>query len=109
MIGNHSVSIVAEAYEKGFRGFDAERAFAAVKRTQTVSHKMKSDWEKYMRYGYFPCDSVTSESVSSTLESVYDDYVAACMARRMGKKEHAGRKPSYRRTSSESHRSAERR
>lgn len=45
MIGNHSVSIVAEAYEKGFRGFDAERAFAAVKRTQTVSHKMKSDWE----------------------------------------------------------------
>lgn len=89
MIGNHSVSIVAEAYEKGFRGFDAERAFAAVKRTQTVSHKMKSDWEKYMRYGYFPCDSVTSESVSSTLESVYDDYAAACMARRMGKKEDA--------------------
>ena len=72
-----------------YRGFDAERAFAAVKRTQTVSHKMKSDWEKYMRYGYFPCDSVTSESVSSTLESVYDDYAAACMARRMGKKEDA--------------------
>lgn len=89
MIGNHSVSIVAEAYEKGFRGFDAQRAFEAVKRTQTVSHKMKSDWEKYMRYGYLPCDSVTSESVSSTLESVYDDYAAARMAKRMGKKEDA--------------------
>lgn len=89
MIANHSVSIVAEAYAKGFRGFDAERAFQAVKRTQTVSHKMKSDWEKYMRYGYLPCDSVSSESVSSTLESVYDDYAAGCMARQMGKKDDA--------------------
>lgn len=89
MIANHSVSIVAEAYHKGFRGFDAERAFAAVKRTQTVDHKLKSDWTTYMKYGYFPSDLVTSESVSSTLESVYDDYAAADMARLMGKKEDA--------------------
>lgn len=89
MIANHSVSIVAEAYHKGFRGFDAERAFAAVKRTQTVSHKLKSDWETYMKYGYFPADLIKSESVSSTLESVYDDYAAADMARLMGKKEDA--------------------
>ncbi len=86
MIANHSVSIVAEAYHKGFRGFDAERAFAAVKRTQTVSHKMKSDWETYMKYGYYPTDLVENESVSNTLESVYDDYAAADMARLMGKK-----------------------
>lgn len=89
MIANHSVSIVAEAYHKGFRGFDAERAFAAVKRTQTVSHKLKSDWETYMKYGYFPADLIKTESVSSTLESVYDDYAAADMARLMGKKEDA--------------------
>ena len=86
MIGNHSVSIVAEAYHKGFRGFDAERAFAAVKRTQTVSHKLKSNWENYTKYGYFPTDLTEAESVSSTLESVYDDYAAADMARLMGKK-----------------------
>ena len=89
MIANHSVSIVAEAYHKGFRGFDAERAFAAVKRTQTVSHKLKSDWETYMKHGYFPTDLVEAESVSSTLESVYDDYAAADMARLMGKKDDA--------------------
>lgn len=89
MIGNHSVSIVAEAYHKGFRGFDAERAFAAIKRTQTVSHKLKSDWEVYMKHGYFPADLVKNENVSSTLESVYDDYAAADMARLMGKKEDA--------------------
>lgn len=87
MVGNHSVSIVAEAYHKGFRGFDAERAFEAVKRTQTVSHKLKSNWENYTKYGYFPTDLTEAESVSSTLESVYDDYAAADMARLMGKKE----------------------
>ncbi len=39
MVGNHGVSVIAEAYRKGFRGFDAERAFNAIKQTQTVSHK----------------------------------------------------------------------
>lgn len=89
MVANHAVSIVAEAYAKGFRGFDAERAFQAVKSTQTKSHDLKSDWETYMKYGYLPCDLVKTESVSSTLESVYDDYCAADMARRMGKTDDA--------------------
>ena len=89
MIANHGVSVIAEAYRKGFRGFDAERAFDMVKRTQTVSHKYKSNWENYMKYGYFPTDLTEVESVSSTLESVYDDYAAADMAKRMGKTEDA--------------------
>lgn len=89
MIGNHGVSVIAEAYRKGFRGFDAERAFNVIKNTQTVSHKLKSDWETYMKYGYFPTDLIKTESVSSTLESVYDDYAAADMAQRMGKEEDA--------------------
>lgn len=89
MIANHGVSVVAEAYAKGFRGFDAERAFKAIKQTQTVSHPLKSNWENYMKYGYFPTDLTEAESVSSTLESVYDDYAAADMAKRMGKTEDA--------------------
>lgn len=89
MIANHGVSVVAEAYAKGFKGFDVERAFQAIKQTQTVSHKLKSNWEDYMKYGYFPTDLTAAESVSSTLESVYDDYAAADMARRMGKTEDA--------------------
>lgn len=87
MVGNHAVSIVAEAYHKGFRGFDAERAFQAIKKTQTVSHKLKSNWENYMKYGYLPTDLTESESVSSSLESMYDDYCATDMARLMGKKD----------------------
>ena len=89
MIANHGVSVVAEAYAKGFKGFDAERAFQAIKQTQTVSHKLKSNWEDYMKNGYYPTDLTAAESVSSTLESVYDDYAAADMARRMGKTEDA--------------------
>ena len=68
MIGNHGVSVIAEAYRKGFRGFDAERAFNIIKKTQTVSHPLKSDWEVYTKYGYFPTDLIKAESVSSTLE-----------------------------------------
>lgn len=89
MIANHGVSVVAEAYAKGFKGFDAEHAFQAIKKTQTVSHPLKSNWESYMKYGYFPTDITEAESVSSTLESVYDDYAAADMAKRMGKDEDA--------------------
>ena len=87
MVANHGVAVVAEAYRKGFRGFDAERALNIMKRTQTESHKLKSDWETYMKYGYFPTDLIRAESVSSTLESVYDDYAVWDMATRMGKKE----------------------
>ena len=89
MIGNHAVPVIAEAYRKGFRGFDAERAFSIIKKTQTEPHPQKSHWENYTRYGYFPTDLTKAESVSSTLESVYDDYAAADMARRMGKTEDA--------------------
>ncbi|ADV43486.1 GH92 family glycosyl hydrolase [Bacteroides helcogenes] len=98
MIANHGVSVVAEAYRKGFRGFDAERAFQAIKKTQTIPHKLKSDWNNYMQYGYLPTDLTEAESVSSTLESVYDDYAAAEMAKLMGKTEEAvyfGRRTSF--------------
>ena len=87
MIANHSVPVIAEAYRKGFRGFDSDKAFEAIKRTQTVSHPQKSDWETYLKYGYFPTDLTRAESVSSTLESVYDDYAAADMASLLGRKD----------------------
>lgn len=86
MIGNHAVSIVAEAYAKGFRGFDAEAAWEAVKRTQTIDHEPKSQWSIYTKYKYFPTDMTESESVSRTMECSYDDYAASVMARLMGKK-----------------------
>ncbi|HMR83463.1 MAG TPA: GH92 family glycosyl hydrolase [Niabella sp.] len=86
MIGNHAIPVIADAYLKGFKGFDAEKAYEAIKQTATVSH-FNSDWETYDRFGYYPFDIVERESVSRTLESAYDDYCIAQMARKMGKKE----------------------
>jgi predicted alpha-1,2-mannosidase len=84
MIGNHAVPVIVEAYLKGFNGFDPEEAFEAIKTSLTVSHE-KSDWEVYMKYGYYPFDIIEVESVSRTLESAYDDYCAALMAKALGK------------------------
>ena len=87
MIGNHGVSVIAEALLKGFKGFDVERAWQAVLQTQTRSHGSKSRWDIYDTYGYFPTDLVDAESVSTTLESVYDDYAALLIAQCLGKTE----------------------
>ncbi|MBO9658992.1 MAG: GH92 family glycosyl hydrolase, partial [Chitinophagaceae bacterium] len=84
MIGNHAIPVIADAYLKGFRGFDAEKAFAAIKTSSIRSH-LKSDWETYNKYGYYPFDSIKTESVSRTLESAFDDYSAAQMAKALGK------------------------
>ena len=86
MIGNHAVPVIVDAYLKGFRGFDAEEAYQAIKTSLTVNH-WGSDWETYMKYGYYPFDMMHTESVSKTLESVYDDYCAAQMAKALGKTE----------------------
>jgi len=84
MIANHSVPVMADAYLKGFRGFDAEAAFQGIKTSLTVNHP-KSDWDVYTKYGYLPFDIIKGESVSRTLEYVYDDYCAAQFAKALGK------------------------
>ena len=86
MIGNHAVPVIVDAYLKGFRGFDAEKAYQAVKTSLTQNHK-NSSWEVYNKFGYYPFDLIKNESVSRTLESVYDDYCAAQFANALHKKE----------------------
>ncbi len=88
MIGNHSVPVMVDAYFKGFRGFDADAAYEAIKTSLTKNHH-KSDWDVYMKYGYLPFDIVKRESVSRTLEHVYDDYCAMRFAEALGRKEDA--------------------
>ena len=80
MIGKHAIPVIVDAYLKGFRGFDVEEAYAAIRGSSTVSHQ-HSDWEVYDRYGYYPFDIIPKESVSRTLESAYDDYCVARMAK----------------------------
>jgi predicted alpha-1,2-mannosidase len=86
MIANHAIPVIVDAYLKGFKRFDPEDAFEAIKLSSTVNH-INSDWDTYMKYGYYPFDIVKTESVSKTLESVYDDYCVSQMAKAMGKTE----------------------
>ena len=91
MIGNHSIPVVVDSYLKGFRGFDADRAYAAIRKSLTEDAPGRGfnnagTWEKY---GYFPFDIVQCESVSRTLEHAYDDWCAARFAEALGKKDDA--------------------
>jgi len=51
MIGNHAVPVIVDAYLKGFDGFDAERAYQAIKHTLTEARLHKTRWEIYDKYG----------------------------------------------------------
>jgi predicted alpha-1,2-mannosidase len=81
MIGYHSIPVIVDAYLKGFRGFDAEEAFSAMKQSAT-SDRMGLKW--YRQYEYIPSD-LEVESVSKTLEYCYDDWCIAQMAKALGK------------------------
>ncbi len=86
MIGNHAIPMILSAYQNGFRGFDAHDALQTMVETSTISH-INSDWELYNRFGYYPFDKLDNEAVSRTLESGYDDWCVAEMAKIMGNKE----------------------
>lgn len=78
MIGYHSVPVIADAYVKGIRGFDAARALKAC--VTTATNKSYDGIRDYMKYGYVPDDKL-GNSASITLEYAYDDYTIAQFAR----------------------------
>ena len=83
MIGYHSVSVIADAYLKGIRGFDAEKALDAMK---VSSEKNKKGADYYIKYGFIP-SNIKKESISCLLEFAYDDWCIARMAQEMGKED----------------------
>ncbi len=89
MIGNHSIPMIVDAYLKGFNGFDAEHAYNEIKKSITESKHHKSNWEVYDKFGYYPYDLISLESVSRTLECGFDDYCMALFAEKLGKTDDA--------------------
>ncbi len=83
MIGYHSVSVIADAYCKGLRDFDAEKALEAMVQSSNINGKYS---DLYVKYGYVPAD-MRREATSITLEYAYDDWCIARMAEAMGKTE----------------------
>ena len=83
MTGYHSIPVIVEAYKKGIRGFDAEKAFEAMKMTMMQDER---GLNYYKKHGYIPY-SLIDESVTITLEYAYDDWCIAQMAKALGKEE----------------------
>jgi predicted alpha-1,2-mannosidase len=85
MVGYHAIPVIADAYLKGFRGFDAEKAFEAMKGS-AMSDFRGVDFVKSQ--GYIPADSQV-ESVARAMEYAIDDWCIAAMAEALGKTEDA--------------------
>ena len=77
MIGYHAVPVIADAYIKGVRGFDAEAAMKAM--VASATYAPYGDLADYMKLGYVPIDK-EPEGASKTLEYAYDDWSLAQMA-----------------------------
>ena len=90
MIGTHADSVIAEAFVKGIRDFDALKAFEALMKDATKPsdswYEARGGLKYYMKMGYIPADKV-GEATSRTLEFAYDDYCIAQMAKALGKYE----------------------
>lgn len=81
MVGYHAVPVIVDAYLKGYRGFDVNLAYEAIKH----SAMQKTDGIDYIQQlKYIPADKV-NESVGKALEYAIDDYCIAQMAKALNK------------------------
>ncbi|QXQ07930.1 GH92 family glycosyl hydrolase [Sphingosinicellaceae bacterium] len=88
MIGYHAAPVIADAYLKGLRGFDADAALDAM--VASATYAPYGGLGEYMKRGYVPIDK-EPEAASKTVEYAYDDWTIARMARAMGRAEVADR------------------
>ncbi|GAB3346802.1 GH92 family glycosyl hydrolase [Lysobacter tyrosinilyticus] len=88
MIGYHAVPVIADAYLKGIRGFDADEAMQAM--VASAEYGPYDGLAQYMQLGYVPIDE-EGEAASKTLEYAYDDWTIARMAEAMGRADIAAR------------------
>ncbi|MCR8557207.1 GH92 family glycosyl hydrolase [Mucilaginibacter sp. BJC16-A38] len=101
MIGTHADAVIADAYVKGYRGFDVKLAYQAIHkdaftppdgdtlkqwgdRDIWTSFEGRGGLTYYHNLGYVPADK-TKESVSRTIEYSIDDYCVAQVAKGIGK------------------------
>ena len=88
MLGNHAISLLADAWAKGIRTFDPEKALAAyaheaMNKGPWGGANGRAGWKEYFELGYvsFP---ESSGSTAQTLEYAYDDFCAWTIAKSIG-------------------------
>lgn len=85
MVGIHSISAICEAYLKGYRGFDADKAYGQMKAALLAS---RNGLDTYGKLGYV-ASRRGMEATSKTIEYGYNDWCMARMAEKMGKTQDA--------------------
>ncbi|MEW2546884.1 GH92 family glycosyl hydrolase [Streptomyces sp. NPDC047002] len=82
MVGDPAVNIISEAYVKGVRGFDADKAYAYCRDVALgpAERSNRNDFENWTRLGY-----CVDTSLSKTLENAYADYALARFAEATGR------------------------
>jgi predicted alpha-1,2-mannosidase len=71
MIGNHAISVIADAHAKGIRGFDEKLAIEAC--DKSIHNFKKYGYPIYYQKGFLSIED-EGESVSKTLEYSYNDW-----------------------------------
>jgi len=84
MVGISSIQVIAEAYLKGLRGFDAERAFEAVRSTSMLDIEGLNFLREFRP---IPYDVEYHRTVAQAMELCISDASIALMAKAMGKDE----------------------
>nr|WP_231576930.1 GH92 family glycosyl hydrolase [Sphingobacterium sp. IITKGP-BTPF85] len=85
MIGNHAISLLADAWVKGIRTFDPDSALNAYYHEVTNKgfwggSNGRQGWKDYFTKGYIPYSEDLHESTAKTLEYAYDDFCAYQLA-----------------------------
>lgn len=90
MCGNHSISLFADAWAKGIRGFNPDSVLVAYAHESMNKGPFggangRAGWKEYWQRGFvaFP---ESHGSVTQTLEYAYDDWCAYQLARSVGNK-----------------------
>lgn len=83
MLGDAAVNVIAEAYLKGVKGFDADKAYQLCRNVALgpAEQSNRSDFANWARLGY----CADGNSISSTLENCYTDYALALFADKLGR------------------------
>jgi len=86
MIGDAAINVIAEAYLKGLRNFDSEKAYTFCREVALgpAERSNRSDFKNWSTLGY-----CVETSLSTTLENAYSDYALARFAQAMGRSEDA--------------------
>ena len=78
MLGNHSISLLADAWAKGIRDFDPEKALEAyaheaMNKGPWGGANGRGFWKEYFQLGYVPYPESMGSS-AQTMEYAYDDF-----------------------------------